>query len=551
MEQIPHNQLGLTPDGGCKDGHSSWKNQFGLSNHDGKSYDGQCSFFNGEPPLTHSDGWFIVLGIGTLFAGFTCVVVWMDSRRKGAQPQSTENSDSQSSGNSEHFTTAGRQMPLGCTCADVVSKWTWAASLLQSSNVAYRFGVSGPFWYAAGASIQILLFSVVAVEIKRKCPAIHTVLEVVYVRWGARAHCVFLFFCLLTNLIVTAMLILGGSSVVHALTGVNTYAVSFMIPLGVCAYTVTGGLRGTYYASWMHTTGIFLILLIFVEMVYVSSPDLGSIDRIWENLQVINLKNPVEGNSDGSLLTMISKSGIIFGVVNIVGNFGTVFVDQSYWQGAIAASPSAGWKGYLLAGLAWFSIPFTLATTMGLAARALDLPITMEEAGQGLVPPAVALHLLGRSGANLVAVQVFLAVTATANSEQLAVASLLAYDVYKQYVNPSCTSAQIIAVSRGSVVLWAVLSGVFAVVLLELKLSLGWVYLAMGNLVGSAVAPICMSLLWKDCTGTAAIGSAIFGQAAAITGWILMASQEEEGLSIETLGRDYPMVTGNLLALTV
>ena len=28
-----------------------------------------------------------------------------------------------------------------------------------------------------------------------------------------------------------------------------------------------------------------------------------------------------------------------------VGNFGTVFVDQSYWQGAIAAKPSATYKG--------------------------------------------------------------------------------------------------------------------------------------------------------------------------------------------------------------
>lgn len=31
----------------------------------------------------------------------------------------------------------------------------------------------------------------------------------------------------------------------------------------------------------------------------------------------------------------------------------------------------------------WFCIPFTLATTMGLAALALDLPITLEEAGSG------------------------------------------------------------------------------------------------------------------------------------------------------------------------
>ena len=66
------------------------------------------------------------------------------------------------------FATAGRSIKMGLTACDIVSKWTWAATLLQSSNVAYQYGISGPFWYASGASIQILLFAVLAVEIKRR-----------------------------------------------------------------------------------------------------------------------------------------------------------------------------------------------------------------------------------------------------------------------------------------------------------------------------------------------------------------------------------------------
>jgi hypothetical protein len=85
--------------------------------------------------------------------------------------------------------------------------------------VAYKYGVSGPFWYASGATIQVLLFAVLAVEIKRKAPTAHTILEIVKQRWGTAAHLVFLVFCLLTNIIVTSMLILGGAAVVNALTG--------------------------------------------------------------------------------------------------------------------------------------------------------------------------------------------------------------------------------------------------------------------------------------------------------------------------------------------
>lgn len=77
--------------------------------------------------------------------------------------------------------------------------------------------------YAAGATIQVLLFSVLAVEIKRKCPAIHTVLEIILARWGTPAHLVFMFFCCITNLIVTAMLILGGTCRNVILRPLNAY----------------------------------------------------------------------------------------------------------------------------------------------------------------------------------------------------------------------------------------------------------------------------------------------------------------------------------------
>lgn len=124
-----------------------------------------------------------------------------------------------------------------------MSQWTWAATLLQSSNVAWSFGVSGPFWYASGATIQVLLFAILAIQIKRLAPTSHTILEVVYARWGKVAHITFLVFCFLTNIIVTAMLILGGAAVVEALTGVNIYASAFIIPVGVIFYTAAGGLK--------------------------------------------------------------------------------------------------------------------------------------------------------------------------------------------------------------------------------------------------------------------------------------------------------------------
>ena len=64
-------------------------------------------------------------------------------------------------------------MKSGLVASAVVSSWTWAATLLQSSGIAYRYGVSGPFWYASGATVQILLFATIAIELKRRAPNAH------------------------------------------------------------------------------------------------------------------------------------------------------------------------------------------------------------------------------------------------------------------------------------------------------------------------------------------------------------------------------------------
>src|SRR4051812_5400302 len=90
------------------------------------------------------------------------------------------------------------------------------------------------------------MFSVLAVKVKQNAPMCHTFLEIVYRRYGVTTHIIFVCFALATNILVASQLLLGGSAVVTALTGMNVYAAVFLIPTGVCAYVVLGGLRATF-----------------------------------------------------------------------------------------------------------------------------------------------------------------------------------------------------------------------------------------------------------------------------------------------------------------
>ena len=71
-----------------------------------------------------------------------------------------------------------------------------------------------------------------------------------------------------------------------------------------------------------------VIILVFAFTAYATNEVLGSPKRVYELLVKAAASHPVEGNAGGSYLTMRSKEGAIFFVINLVGNFGTVFLDN-------------------------------------------------------------------------------------------------------------------------------------------------------------------------------------------------------------------------------
>lgn len=263
-----------------------------------------------EPPLSQGTGYGVVIGLGLFFALAMIFTTFVLKRYNNELVTS------------EAFSTAGRTVKTGLVASAVVSSWTWAATLLQSSAVAYKYGVSGPFWYASGATVQVILFATLAIELKRRAPNAHTMMEVVRARYGAATHGVFIVFGLMTNVLVTAMLLTGGSAVVTSLTGISTAAACFLLPVGVVLYTMFGGIKATFLTDYAHTVVILIIIFIFAFTAYATNETLGSPSKVYDLLVQAAAEHPVDGNAGGSYLTMRSVEGAIFFVINIVGNFG-------------------------------------------------------------------------------------------------------------------------------------------------------------------------------------------------------------------------------------
>ncbi|KAK5222120.1 hypothetical protein LTR72_006377 [Exophiala xenobiotica] len=502
--------------------------------------------FQIEAPLSSGLGYGLLVGIGAAFAIGMSSISWFMSR------YFNEIQDS------EMFMTAKHSVQTGLIASAVVSSWTIATTLLGSTTYGYDYGISGPYWYAAGASVQILLFSVAAIELKRRAPNAQTFLQVVKVRYGTAAHIVFCTYSQVYQLITTVNLLVGGSAAYSAMTGVNRDASCFLFPIGVVIYTLAGGIKATFITDWVHTVIIYLIMLYSLFRVYVTSEVVGSPDRMWELLKEAARLHPIEGNANGEYLTMRSEGGGYIGLVFIGAGFAAA-VDSQLFQKAIAADPRSTSKGYIIGGLSWFTIPFVLASTYGLTAAATEhLPsfpiypnrMNTYEISSGMAMPYAALAVNGKGGVIAILLMVFMAVTSAMSSETVATTALLTYNVYQAYINPKATGKQLLFFSHCVTIGFAIVSAAVAIAFNHGGFSVSFLITAIGIFVDSAIVPMACTIMWKKQSKLAVIVSPVASSVAAILAWFLTAYTHFGDISIASLSQNLPLVAGNIMAIT-
>ena len=224
-----------------------------------------------------------------------------------------------------------------------------------------------------------MLFALLAIKIKDRAPGSYTFPEIIMARHGRVAHATYLFNGLVTNMLVGASLVLGASQVVSALCGMNVYAACFLIISIVAVYVITGGLRSTFIGDYAHTVILSIAIFVFGFGIYATNDVVGSFvlppgvnfipdeansfhspSRFYDLLMEASEKMPIAENYKGSYLTFKSIYGLSFAIDLLVGGFATSWLDQAYWQRAIASRPETSTKAYILGGCAGVVLPSRL-----------------------------------------------------------------------------------------------------------------------------------------------------------------------------------------------
>ncbi|KHN95585.1 sodium/proline symporter [Metarhizium album ARSEF 1941] len=519
-----------------------------------------------EPPLPQAAGYVIVIVIGFLIAVIMMAITRVLRRTAGEDNNKTE-----------MFMTANRRVGTGLTASAVISSWLWSTAMLGSTLVGYNFGIAGPFWFAAGCSPMIVFFALLGIACKLRVPEAHTLLEIVRIRYGTLGHVVWIVLCLINNVIAVANMLLGASAAISALTGMHIIASTFLLPVGVVLYTFVGGIKATFLTDYFHTFVITVIVCFFTIKIFLV-PEIGNPQDLFDIIARVGQIHPVDGNRDGSYLTMTSKGvslleaeeisvrtgvrltwgirqAILFGIIHILSNFGLVIMDTGFFAKAFSAAPHAVVPGYIVGGIAYFAIPWCLGTVMSLAALGLESTerfptfprrLSPTEVSNGLVLPYASVAIAGKGGAVAVVLIVFMAVTSTISAQVISVSSIISFDIYRQYLNKAAKDKDAIRWSHIGVVAFGIFSAAFSTALHYGNVDLGWTLYMLGVLTCPGIIPTVFTILWKRQSKLAAVSSPILGMATGVGVWLGSASALYGEISVATTGQTLPCVYGTV-----
>jgi Na+/proline symporter len=230
-------------------------------------------------------------------------------------------------------------------------------------------------------------------------------------------------------------------------------------------------------------------------------------------------------------------------------------MDTGFFVKAFSAAPEAVVPGYIVGGIAYFAIPWALGTLMSFVALGLEgnprfptFPRRMSatETSNGLVLPYAAIALAGKGGAAGVLIITFMAVTSTLSAQVIAVSSIISFDIYRKYVNPTATDRHVIRWSHIGVVFFGLFSALFSTALHYGKVDLGWTLYMLGVLTCPGIFPTVFTILWKKQSKIAAIVSPLLGLVTGIAVWLGTAHAFYGSISVTSTGQTLPCLYGTV-----
>lgn len=390
--------------------------------------------------------------------------------------------------NSKDFLLAGRNLGPFMMAGTLAAAEIGGGSTVGVASKAYgEWGLSAG-WYVVSAGIGIFLVSYVAPYLRKSMAT--TVPEVLGRRYGKSAHIITTTLAITAGFALTAVQVIATSTIISVVTGMDTKTTIIMTAIAVTIYTMLGGLMSVAMTDIVH------ILFITVGMA-IAAPIIVHNAGGWDHIVSVL---PSEQMS----LTKVGWKTILGLIIMYFMTFST---GQEAVQRYFAAKNIKVAKvGSMLTALLMALYGF-IPATIGLVALAhfpsIDPNTAMATAAVNFAPTLIA---------GLVLSSVVAATMSSASGNMIAASTLFTKDVYQKYINPNAEDKQLIAMSKGIIIVVGLIS--LAIALTNSGI-ISLLVFAFTMRSAGPFAAFVFGLIYKKATVNAGLYSIIFGSIAA------------------------------------
>ena len=339
-------------------------------------------------------------------------------------------------------------------------------------------------------------------------------------------------FILIFFLVYTASGFVSGAKLFSTVFNLNYNVALLIAVLVVVSYTFAGGF---FAVCW---TDLFQGILMFMAIVIVPVAAVESMGGLSATLSNINSVNPELLNaftsSDGSRVALISVvSSLAWGL----GYFGQPHILVRF----MGIKNADDIKHSRRIAMVWVIFSLTAAVLVGLLGRVYISEDLSATAGETVYIKMV-LSIFPIVFAGLFLAAILAAIMSTADSQLLVTASAITEDFYKTKIRKNASEKEAMMVSRGTVIVVAIIAAIIATNPNNTVLDL--VENAWAGF-GATFGPIVLfSLFWKRTTKKGAI-------AGMITGGVSVIIWRKLGVALGGIFSLYEIVPGFLLSALV
>jgi Na+/proline symporter len=316
---------------------------------------------------------------------------------------------------------ADRDVGTFLGAVSISSAWIWAGAIFLSSEIAYKWGWPGLFYFSVMNILTLFLFAPFAQRIRNAAPEGFTWSSYLRDQFGSRVQSVYLVLLVAFVICVLTLNIFAASKLVQTLTGIDFTLASMILTALALLYNLQKGLRATMVTEAFKLAVVAAAVLLVVPALFYVTDGWATLARGING--VSGQYTTLWGTTEAWTLF------VSFGLIAMFGHLANPWADNSFHQRAFAVEKDKVFKTFVLATVLFAGIPVLIGTIGFFAAGS---GIQAEGAAIQMINVIAIGQLLPSWMLVVFAFAAFAAMVSIADSQLTSLGSLMGHDVHER-----------------------------------------------------------------------------------------------------------------------